>query len=302
MELIKKNSSLDIFNLLMEKRAKMNRKVFVIPLNEGKLPVFAETIGSNPSQEEIVRPNGYPYYHWIQTVSGQGTIFFQNQQIELLPNNGVLLLPHTPHSYKRDQSSSTEWRTLYITFGGTMVKDFLINLGLYQSTFFHWENKTPISTFIDDVLTTSKKTTDMFSIKASSDVYQFLLILNKYGKTNKSNMKETSNLATLYPLLDWMNSHLSDSNVGLNEMADYLNISKRHLNSLFRKNFHVTPYSYFLNLRIQYSKKLLLEDNSTTIGDIALQVGFRSPSHFVATFRKMVGIPPDQYRYLNGGL
>jgi AraC-like DNA-binding protein len=276
----------------------MNRKVFVIPLNEGKLPVFAETIGSNPSQEDISRPNGYPYYHWIQTVSGQGTIYFQNQKIELLSNSGVLLQPHIPHSYKSVQSTSQQWKTLYITFGGTMVKDFLINLGLYQSAFFHWENKAPLSTFIENVLTTSEKSIDMFSIGASSDVYEFLLILNKYGKTSK--MKETNNLATLYPLVDWMNSHLSDPNVGLNEMADFLNISKRHLNSLFRKNFHVTPYSYFLNLRIQQSKKLLLENNSTTIGDIAAQVGFRSPSHFVATFRKVVGIPPDKYRYLNG--
>ncbi|WP_412734126.1 hypothetical protein [Halalkalibacterium halodurans] len=31
-------------------------------------------------------------------------------------------------------------------------------------------------------------------------------------------------------------------------------------------------------------------------------MGFRSTSHFVATFRKMVGIPPEKYRQLNGGV
>ncbi|WP_366945264.1 helix-turn-helix transcriptional regulator [uncultured Metabacillus sp.] len=83
-------------------------------------------------------------------------------------------------------------------------------------------------------------------------------------------------------------------------MALFIHTSKRHLNSLFQKNFHITPYAYFVNLRIQQAKKLLLENNSVTIGEIALQVGFRSTSHFVATFRKMVGIPPEKYRHLNG--
>ncbi|MBO1515016.1 AraC family transcriptional regulator [Metabacillus bambusae] len=276
------------------------KKHFLIPLNESKLPLFAETIGFNPAQENITRPSGYPYYHWIQTVSGQGSIMFQNQQINLTTNNGVLLLPHMAHSYKNEQNDATSWKTLYVTFGGIMVKEILITLGLYQSAFFHWEQEAPISTFLTKVLKQSDETTDSFSISASSDVYEFLLLLKKYGKTNKSSLKETNNLVTLYSLIDWMKSHLSNPDVGLDEMALFINTSKRHLNSLFQKNFHVTPYAYFVNLRIQQAKKILLENNSATIGDIALQVGFRSTSHFVATFRKMVGIPPEKYRHLNG--
>ena len=29
------------------------------------------------------RPNGYPYYHWIQTVEGEGRISFNNEEITL---------------------------------------------------------------------------------------------------------------------------------------------------------------------------------------------------------------------------
>ncbi|KKI91249.1 hypothetical protein WQ54_15895 [Bacillus sp. SA1-12] len=276
------------------------KKHFLIPLNESILPLFAETIGFNPAQETISRPNGYPYYHWIQTVSGQGFIMLQNHQINLTANKGVLLLPHMAHSYKNEQFDSAPWETLYLTFGGIMAKDILITLGLYQSAFFHWEQEAPISTFIPKVLKQSDETIESFSISASAHVYEFLLLLKKYGKTNKSNIKETNNLVTLYSLIEWMKSHLSDPDVGLDEMALFINTSKRHLNSLFQKNFHVTPYAYFVNLRIQQSKKLLLENNSATISEIGVQVGFRSTSHFVATFRKMVGIPPEKYRHLNG--
>ncbi|TCN25425.1 AraC family transcriptional regulator [Mesobacillus foraminis] len=277
------------------------KKHFLIPLNESKLPLFAETIGFNPVQENIGRPNGYPYYHWIQTVSGAGSVLFQHQEFNLPPNNGVLLLPQMAHSYKSEPGEGAPWKTLYITFGGMMAKDILIALGLYQSAFFHWEQEAPLSTFITEVLKQSDEATDSFSIRASSNVYEFLLLLKKYGKTNKgSSLKETSSLVTLYSLIDWMKAELSNPDVGLDEMATFINTSKRHLNSLFQKTFHVTPYAYFVNLRIQQSKKLLLENNSTTIGEIAMAVGFRSASHFVATFRKMVGIPPEKYRHLNG--
>ncbi|MDQ0230678.1 AraC family transcriptional regulator [Metabacillus malikii] len=275
------------------------KKHVLIPLNEQKLPLFAETIGFNPIQEHITRPSGYPYYHWIQTVSGQGTITFQNQQITLSAHNGFLLLPHIAHSYKNDHDSQP-WETLYVTFGGEMVKEMLITLELYQSALFHWEQDTPISTFILDILKDSDETTDRFSISASSHIYEFLLLLKKYGKTYKSSLKESNHLQTLYGLIEWMKSHLANPDIGLEEMAVFMNTSKRHLNSLFQKNFHVTPYAYFVNLRIQQSKKLLLETSSTTISEIASSVGFRSTSHFVATFKKVVGIPPQKYRYLNG--
>jgi AraC-like DNA-binding protein len=274
------------------------KKHLLIPLNESKLPLFAETIGFNPAQENINRPNGYPYYHWIQTVSGQGTIKLQNQKITLPPHNGVLFLPNEAHAYKNEQSDSTPWKTLYVTFGGTMVKEMLISLGLYQSAFFRWEQEAPISPFIMNALKESGEMTDSFSISSSSNVYEFLLLLKMYGKTNKN--REKSNLVNLYSLIDWMKSQLANPDVGLDEMAAVIHTSKRHLNSLFQKNFHVTPYAYFVSLRIQQSKKLLLESNSTTIKEIALQVGFRSTSHFVATFKKMVGVPPEKYRHLNG--
>lgn len=276
------------------------KKHILIPLNESKLPLFAETIGFNPAQENITRPNGYPYYHWIQTVNGLGSIMCQNQTINLPANSGVLILPHVAHSYKNEQSDGSPWTTLYVTFDGMMVKEILITLGLYQSAFFHWEQDAPISTFIANVLKQSDETTDSSSISASSNVYEFLLLLKKYGKTIKRSLKETNNLGTLYSLIDWMKSQLSNPDVGLDEMALLINTSKRHLNSLFQKNFQVTPYAYFVNLRIQQSKKLLIENNSASISQIALQVGFRSTSHFVATFRKMVGMPPVKYRHLNG--
>ena len=39
-------------------------------------------------------------------------------------------------------------------------------------------------------------------------------------------------------------------------------------------------------------------DSSITVKDTAHHVGFRDVSHFVATFRRIEGVTPEQYRKL----
>lgn len=38
------------------------------------LPIKVETIGYNHDQETVSRPQGYPLFHWLQTVRGEGRI------------------------------------------------------------------------------------------------------------------------------------------------------------------------------------------------------------------------------------
>ncbi|WP_416147403.1 AraC family transcriptional regulator [Salipaludibacillus sp. HK11] len=274
------------------------RKEFVIPLNESKLPLFAETIGYNPNQEKIVRPDGYPYFHWIQTVRGTGSITYQNKKISLPANNGVLFLPHTSHSYEQNTKDKQDWETYYLTFDGLLINEVLTNLTLFKSAFFQWEIGTPLTSFIEEALRQSQTKSDIFSIRTSTIVYEFLLILNKYGKLQEDSTSK-SNLFRIDSLITLMIKNISNPSFGLDEMAANMSISKRHLNELFRKTYNVTPYTFLINLRIQEAKKCLLGSKEITIKQITYDVGFRSPSHFIATFHKMVGVSPEQYRQLN---
>lgn len=274
------------------------RKEFVIPLNESKLPLFAETIGYNPSQEKIVRPDGYPYFHWIQTVRGTGSISYQNKKITLPENNGALFLPHTAHVYERDISDKQEWETYYLTFDGLLINEILTNLTLFKSAFFQWEADTPLASFIEQALKQSQETNDTFNIRTSTIIYEFLLILNKHGKLQENSFSRSSSFK-IDALITLMADNISNPAFGLDDMAANMNVSKRHLNELFRKTYNVTPYTFLINLRMQEAKKCLLKSKVPAIKQIASEVGFRSPSHFIATFHKMVGVSPEQYRKLN---
>jgi len=68
-----------------------NRKLrYTYTTNEDSLPLFVESVGFNPQEQDFSRPEGYPYYHWLQTVEGEGVFSFNGQEYSLPKGRGVL--------------------------------------------------------------------------------------------------------------------------------------------------------------------------------------------------------------------
>ena len=82
----------------------------------------ADSIGNRWLQEPVVRPNGFPLYHWIQTERGEGLLTLEGQELLLKPGDGVLIAPHVPHEY-RENDGSGMWFTSFLTFDGKLSDD-----------------------------------------------------------------------------------------------------------------------------------------------------------------------------------
>jgi AraC family transcriptional regulator, arabinose operon regulatory protein len=273
----------------------MHIRYELTPSTEQRLPLYIESVGHNDEQEKIVRDEGYPFYHWIQTFAGGGQITIEGKVHELPIGTGVLLLPHISHAYQATQS---HWATQYLTFGGTMVQDILLLINLNKSAFYRWNTDTPLHLGIERILVRIKNDPDFSGFYASADLYQFMMTLKRYGQTsNKLPLSDT--LLKLRPLLDWLDENFSNPEIGLIEMAQLLKITPRHMNTLFRHTFGHSPYAYLIALRIRKSKELLLQNPQFSINKITQAVGFRDTSHFVATFRQYVGFTPERFRELN---
>lgn len=273
----------------------LHDRVVLSQLQSKPMPIFAESIGYNRNQEKLSRPQGYPNYHWLQTISGEGSISIGGNTISLCENSGVLLSPHMTHSY---QTITDTWRTVYLTFGGRMIFDLLAHMGLKTDAIYCWETESPINAHIFNLLDKVKHTDDTFGLMTSTYVYQFLLMVNNYAGLQK-NPDVSEKLELLQPLINWMKINISNPDIGVREFASYIDISPRRLNTLFQETFNISPYSYFLNLRIRKAKQILFNSEEISIKCISGEVGFRSVSHFIATFKRIVGLPPEHFRRLH---
>ncbi|WP_417429709.1 GlxA family transcriptional regulator [Kiloniella sp.] len=83
------------------------------------------------------------------------------------------------------------------------------------------------------------------------------------------------------------------------QLAKDAGLSTRQLERLFRKYLGRSPARYYLELRLNKARLLLLQTNMSVI-DVALACGFVSASHFSKCYRDFFGRTPRKERGLPG--
>ncbi len=86
--------------------------------------------------------------------------------------------------------------------------------------------------------------------------------------------------------------------ISLDEIASHIGLSRRQLERLFQKYLHCVPTRYYMRLRLNHARQLLLQ-TSMPIVDIAYASGFVSTPHFSKCYREVFGIPPREERRAN---
>lgn len=79
----------------------------------------------------------------------------------------------------------------------------------------------------------------------------------------------------------------------LSDLANVACLSKYHFSRLFKTEIGLTPYEYLIQLKIKYSKELILKGNSPI--EVALELGFADQSHFINLFKKHTGVTPVNF-------
>lgn len=100
----------------------------------------------------------------------------------------------------------------------------------------------------------------------------------------------------LLSVIDLMEKHLEEP-LSRAELARMAGLSTRQLERLFRKYLFRSPARYYLELRLNKARLLLLQTNMSVI-DVALACGFVSASHFSKCYRDFFGRTPRKERGL----
>jgi AraC family transcriptional regulator len=94
-------------------------------------------------------------------------------------------------------------------------------------------------------------------------------------------------------VVEYMDVHL-DRDISLEELAKVANLSQTHLNRMFKQATGLSPYQYFIHLRIDKAKTLI-KSREFTIGEIAVILGFTDQSHLNRHFKRITGLSPRAY-------
>jgi transcriptional regulator GlxA family with amidase domain len=83
--------------------------------------------------------------------------------------------------------------------------------------------------------------------------------------------------------------------VPLPEIADQVAISARQLERLFRRHAGMSPTRYYMQIRVEQARELLLYSDRSII-EVAILCGFTSTSHFATCYKRVYGTRPSDMR------
>ncbi len=257
-----------------------------------KAPFAIASIGRQWDQNPIQRPLGYPDYHYLQTEEGCGRIEVQGEPYILHQDEGILLAPGISHAY---WSVTEHWMTTFFTVSGTMETSIDILLDNRKMILTRKEQGKRIRRLITDAV--EKYENPPADAKALSvDCYRLLMEFVE-GISAESFTEDPLYRQYVVPVIKEIETSY-DTRLTIPELSRSVYITPQYLSRLFRRFLGCSAYEYLMTYRISRAKELLLGRSGMGVADIAHLVGFEEPSHFIAMFKKSVGMTPLAFRNL----
>jgi AraC family transcriptional regulator of arabinose operon len=288
--------------MILASLSKYERKYFrmdtalfpVLTDQDAQLPLYLTSVGHWDHQETVRRPDGFPYYQWLQIVSGEGEAAIGHRRITVKAGQALILFPHIPHQY---EPSKGPWQLYWASFDGGLAAELLGQAGIVRSGVYPAARRDLPVQHLRNLLDMARSGHSFAGVEYSKSLYGFLLDLPKFVQ-ERSPISEQYR-SRLQPALRHVEQHLHHT-ISISEMAETIGTSPQHLCTLFRKTLAMRPMEYVNRERIKRSKELMFRQSGLAIREVAREVGLDNPSYFSSLFKKLEGLSPEQFKRLHG--
>ncbi len=138
----------------------------------------------------------------------------------------------------------------------------------------------------------------IFGANVQAQIKEALCVDRVRGPEERQRVALQARFGTLQPKLTEAVS-LMEANIeeplSTDDIAQLVGISRRQLERLFKQYLGSLPSRYYLELRLQKARQLLLETNNSIV-QVGLMCGFSSGSHFSTAFGALFGNTPREER------
>jgi AraC-like DNA-binding protein len=99
-------------------------------------------------------------------------------------------------------------------------------------------------------------------------------------------------------ILRFIATHYADSGLDLDGVAAGTGTNRNRINEVLKTELGMTFTSYLTKLRLTEAVRLLTDQASATVAEIAYSVGYANTSYFSKLFKEAYGCSPKQFRNL----
>lgn len=138
----------------------------------------------------------------------------------------------------------------------------------------------------------------LFGATVQASIKESLCVERVRGHEERQRVALQARFGALQPRLSeavtLMETNLEEP-LSTDDIANLVGLSRRQLERLFKQYLGSLPSRYYLELRLQRARQLLLETNHSIV-QVGLMCGFSSGSHFSTAFGALFGNTPREER------
>lgn len=230
-------------------------------------------------------------YQLVYITSGTGWFEDEaNGRRDIAAGDIFILFPGIKHAYSPYRE--TGWQEYWVGFAGKHAERLRAN-GLFAPShpIYHIGINTNIMADYEQIVQLCRQQTPGFQVLLGAMVLQLLAHLH-VCKISSNTSHQDSELVQAARSI--MQLHVEDG-IEVESLANEIGVQYPYLLQIFQQYTGLTPYQYYLQLRIHRSQELLQHDEMS-IKEVAAQMSFDNQYYFSRLFKKKTGMTPSEWK------
>lgn len=254
-------------------------------------PVYIGWENNNPSHlfEPTERDNHVLHF----VTKGRGRLILEDGEREVGMGDVFYIAPGMKAGYVAD--GEKPWSYVWIGYNGVRAQEY--------SRLAGFSEKQPVrkSGFVDKVANYIEEALNAHTMTTADELHREAVLMEIFAILIRENEEGSAGcgIKTEEPdfvqrSLDYISQNF-DRNIRINDLANYLGVSRSYLSSSFKKSVGCSPQNYILNLRMERARNLL-RSTSLPVNLVADSVGYEDQLAFSKAFKQYYGLSPRDYR------
>lgn len=202
------------------------------------------------------------------------------------PGDVYILTERSDHAYRSD--AANPWTKIFVNLKGTAVPMLIQAFRLHKKVVY--SDCWALAAIFEEILSVVKK-----NLPVEDTMEQCgMLVMKLLSRLCEHEARDQRIPDEAQAMKRFIDNHYQQ-NLSMDEISASIYRSNDYSNKLFKRYYGITPYAYYLDIKMANAKSLL-QRTSLSIKQIADRLGYKSDQYFSKQFHKYVGMTASQYR------
>ncbi|MFD2115344.1 AraC family transcriptional regulator [Paenibacillus yanchengensis] len=284
-------------NSLLEGAIILNRKS--LQVNGADASILIHYWGAQPEHYNN-QPHQHSFFELCYIINGEGEYIDDGRTSHLTKGSLFLSRPFIEHQIL----STTGLEIIYVAFelhkkrSTTAIIDLFAQLEKTSTFIFHDADESTVVKLWSSILLMSCDLSqffnDSFSGLCSSFYASVVTLFNNQHIKHSQHDDQHVYSSLVYQAKLFIHDNLSHT-LKINDVANYIHISERHLSRIFQKELGQSFSQYIKKERLRKASTLL-SNTDLSLKEISEASGFKTVHYFTTVFSAEMGMAPGEFR------